>query len=129
MTSWTVACQAPLSTGFSWHEYWSGLPFPPPGDLPDPGIELDQITKSGRSRNQWAKDVWSTFQLILSKVNWRIGSDAPTVYMNYIFKNSSLTYLVSMINGHQDSLPPEMVWFIMEKNFIYFQIIPNKSFT
>ena len=36
---WTVAHQAPLSTGFSWQEYWSGLPFAPPGDLPNPGIE------------------------------------------------------------------------------------------
>ena len=39
MTPWTVACQAPLSMGFSRQEYWSGLPFPSPGDLPDPGIE------------------------------------------------------------------------------------------
>ena len=36
---WTVACQAPLSMGFSRREYWSGLPFPSPGDLPDPGLE------------------------------------------------------------------------------------------
>ena len=36
---WTVAYQAPLSMGFSRQEYWSGLPFPSPGDLPDPGIE------------------------------------------------------------------------------------------
>ena len=35
--SWTVACQAPLSMGFSRQEYWSGLPFPSPGDLPNPG--------------------------------------------------------------------------------------------
>ena len=35
----TVACQAPLSMGFSRHEHWSGLPCPPPGDLPDPGIK------------------------------------------------------------------------------------------
>ena len=33
----TVACLAPLSKGFFRQEYWSGLPFPPPGDLPDPG--------------------------------------------------------------------------------------------
>jgi len=39
VTPWTVACQAPLSVGFSRQEYWSGLPFPPPGDLPNPGIE------------------------------------------------------------------------------------------
>ena len=38
-TPWTVACQAPLSMGFSRQEYWSSLPFPPPGDLPDPGIK------------------------------------------------------------------------------------------
>ena len=38
-TPWTVVCQAPLSMGFSRQEYWSRLPFPPPGDLPDPGIE------------------------------------------------------------------------------------------
>ena len=38
-TPWTVAYQAPLSMGFSRQEYWSGLPFPSPGDLPDPGIE------------------------------------------------------------------------------------------
>ena len=38
-TLWTVAYQAPPSMGFSRQEYWSGLPFPSPGDLPDPGIE------------------------------------------------------------------------------------------
>ena len=39
-TPWTVAYQASPSMGFSRQEYWSGLPFPSPGDLPDPGIEL-----------------------------------------------------------------------------------------
>ena len=39
VTSWTVAYQAPLSMGFSRQEYWSGLPFPSPGYLPNPGIE------------------------------------------------------------------------------------------
>ena len=38
-TLWTVACQAPLSIEFSWQEYWSGLSFPSPGDLPNPGTE------------------------------------------------------------------------------------------
>ena len=38
-TPWTAARQAPLSMGFSRQEYWSGLPFPSPGDLPDPGIK------------------------------------------------------------------------------------------
>ena len=39
MTLWTIARQAPLSMGFSRQECWSGLPFPPLWDLPDPGIE------------------------------------------------------------------------------------------
>ena len=44
LTLWTVARQAPLSMGLSRQEYWSGLPFPPPGDLPDPGIEPACLT-------------------------------------------------------------------------------------
>ena len=43
-TPWSVAYQAPLSMGFSRHEYRSGLPFPPPEDLPDPGIETVSFT-------------------------------------------------------------------------------------
>ena len=39
LTLWTVAHQAPLSMGFSRQEYWSGLPCPPPGDLPNPEIK------------------------------------------------------------------------------------------
>ena len=38
-TPWTIACQVLLSVEFAWQEYWSGLPFPPPGPFPDPGIE------------------------------------------------------------------------------------------
>ena len=38
-TLWTAACQAPLSIGFSREEYWSGLPCPSPGNLPDSGIK------------------------------------------------------------------------------------------
>ena len=39
VTSWTVAYHAPPSMGFSRQEYWSGLPFPSPEDLPNPGVE------------------------------------------------------------------------------------------
>ena len=46
VTLWPVACQAPLSTGLSRQEYWSGLPGPPPGDLPDPGIKSMSLTSS-----------------------------------------------------------------------------------
>ena len=59
VTPRTVACQTPLSVGFSRHEYWSGLPCPPPGDLPDPGIESTSLmfpALAGRSftiRTTW----------------------------------------------------------------------------
>ena len=42
-TLWTVACRAPLSMGFSRQEYWSGLPFLSPGDLPDPGMQTGSL--------------------------------------------------------------------------------------
>ena len=43
LTPWTVPCQAPLTIEFTRQEYWSGLPFPSPGDLPDPGIETASL--------------------------------------------------------------------------------------
>ena len=43
-TPWTVAHKAPLSMGFSRQEYWSGLPCPSPGDLPEPGIKPESLT-------------------------------------------------------------------------------------
>ena len=42
-TLWTVPCQAPLSMGFSRQEYWSGVPCPPPGDLPDLGVQAASL--------------------------------------------------------------------------------------
>jgi len=47
-TPWTEAHQAPLSLGFPRQEYWSGLPFPSPGDLPDPGVESRSPSLAGR---------------------------------------------------------------------------------
>ena len=43
-TPWTVACQAPLSMGFSRQKFWSGLPYPLPGDFPNPGIKPMSLT-------------------------------------------------------------------------------------
>ena len=51
LTPWTVVLQAALSMGFSRQEYWSALPFPSPGDLPDPGVEslsLAPLALAGR---------------------------------------------------------------------------------
>ena len=48
VTPWAVARQAPLSMGFPRQQYWSGLPFPSPGDLPDPGIKPGYPALAGR---------------------------------------------------------------------------------
>ena len=74
-TPWIVAHQAPLSMGFSRQEYWSGLPCPSPGDLPDPGIEPVSLTSPAlaggffTTRTTWeAPYKLSTFvQIILRK--------------------------------------------------------------
>ena len=53
-TPWTIACQAPLSMGFSKQEHWRGLPFPSPGDHPNPGMEAGSPGTAGRSFTIWA---------------------------------------------------------------------------
>ena len=60
-TLWTVARQGPLSMGFSRQEYWSGLPFPAPQDLPDLGIQPVALTSSlplGQLGSQFKYTVW-----------------------------------------------------------------------
>ena len=54
VTLWTVASQAPLSMGFPRQEYWTGLPFPSPGDLPNPGTEPMSPSLAGRFFSNWA---------------------------------------------------------------------------
>ena len=71
-TSRTVAYQAPPSMGFSKQEYWSGLPFPSPGDLPDPGIEPRLLTL--QAGTLWCELPGNCFKilcqfLLYSKVN------------------------------------------------------------
>ena len=62
-TPWTVAHQLPPSMGFSRQEYWSGLPFPSPGDLPNPGIEP-------RSDEKKCKAYWGLHAIGLSWLEW-----------------------------------------------------------
>ena len=61
-TPWTVAREAPPSMGFSRQEYWSGLPFPPPVDLPDPGIEPLSLTSPAMVRERALSHTYSTRQ-------------------------------------------------------------------
>ena len=58
---WTVACQSPLSMGFSRQEYWSGLPYPPPGDFPKPGTEpMSLMSPALADRFFTARATWET---------------------------------------------------------------------
>ena len=56
VTPWTTACQSPLSMRFSRQEYQSGLPFPSPGDLPDPGTEPLSLTSPALAGKFFATD-------------------------------------------------------------------------
>ena len=83
-TLWTVTCQTPLSMGFSKQEYWSGLPCPPPGDLPNPGIKpaflmspaltcrpILYCWKKERKKEKWLSCVW------LFVTPWTVAYQAP----------------------------------------------------
>ena len=67
-TLWTIARQAPLSMGFSRQEYWSGLPFPSPGDLPDPGIEP---ASSALQEDFYLLTYWGSQALVYRKENFK----------------------------------------------------------
>ena len=68
LTQWTVAHQAPLSMGFSRQEYWSGLPCPPPGDLPDPGIEpgFPALKADSLPTELWGKPLFVVLIMVLT---------------------------------------------------------------
>ena len=81
VTPWTVAYQAPPSMGFSRQEYWSGLPFPSPGDLPDPGIEpgspafqADSLTSEPPGKPHWGL---AGVLCLSSQLSQRAASPAP----------------------------------------------------
>ena len=61
-TLWTMTCQAPLSVEFPRQEYWSGLPFPPPEDLPHPGIELSSPMSSALQADSLPTEPFSSVQ-------------------------------------------------------------------
>ena len=90
VTPWTVAHQAPLSMGFSRQEYWSGLPCPPPGDLPNSGIETRSPALQGdfllseppgKSKNTGVGSLsllWGNFPT--QELNWSLLHCRQTLY-------------------------------------------------
>ena len=87
-TPWTVACQAPLSLGFPRQEYWSGLPFPAPQDLPQPGIKsMSPVLADGffttEPRKPWGDAYW---------------------YIKH-FSNSHVLFTGGKANVHPENIP------------------------
>ena len=66
-TLWTVACQAPLSMGFSRQEYWSGLPCPPSGDLPNPGIKPVSLMSPALAGRFFTTTTHATWEALLEQ--------------------------------------------------------------
>ena len=70
-TLWTVALQVPLSVGFSRQEHWSRLPSPPPGDLPNPGIEPQSLMSTALASEFFTTSApWETQTYIVMYVNY-----------------------------------------------------------
>ena len=67
-TPWTVAHQSPLSMGFSRQEYWSGLPFPAPGNLPNPGIEPASVASPALQADSLPLSHWGSPTSSLSRI-------------------------------------------------------------
>ena len=72
-TPWAVARQAPLSVEFSGQEYWSGLPCPPPGNLPDPGIEPVSLTSPALAGGFFTISATWEFQQSVMEIVWDSG--------------------------------------------------------
>ena len=90
-TPCTVAHQAPLSMGFSRQEYWSGLPLPSPGDLPDPGIETRSPAIAGR---RFKGQDYLRCSVVSAGNDHRLGAgEAPPAILS-IFLGDELTSVV-----------------------------------
>ena len=98
-TPWTVSHQTALSVGFPRQDYWSGLSFPPPGDLPDPGIETVSLTLAQRilteppgklgyvsvcvQNTNWYHEVLSAHMQLLGNNSVHCSQPIPSMFPSY----------------------------------------------
>ena len=74
----SMSSRAPLSTGFSRQEYWSGLLCPPPGDLPNPGIEpMSLMSPASAGRFFTTGATWEDLKLVCSCIGWKSNQASP----------------------------------------------------
>ena len=112
-TPWTVAYQAPLPMGFSRQEYWMGLPFPSPGDLPDPGIELVSLVSpglAGRFFTHWA--TWeASHETVFLQITTSQDMDESHLSYSYFkmdFFHCTHLYWIFVCKLHHTILPREV---------------------
>ena len=90
-TPWTVSLQAPLSMGFPSPEYWSGLPFPSPGDLPSPGIKPAFLTSPALAgRFFTTSGTWETLMSEVSVLQDEESSGFTAMYIYITLLNCTL---------------------------------------
>ena len=82
MTAWTLSRQVPLSVRFSKQEYWSGLPFPNPGDGPDPGIELLSPVSPALADEFFTTSITWEVPSVKSPKSGHFGAQRPNVQNN-----------------------------------------------
>ena len=97
MTPWTVDYQTPLSVGFSRQEYWSGLPCPSPGDLPNPGIEPTSLMSPALARGCLTTSATWEALIAIPKLLLVVGRGET----NFIGENVSQSTLVAVIKYHR----------------------------
>ena len=78
-TAWTVAHQAPLSMRFSSQDYWTGLPCPPPGDLPHPGIEPMSLISPALSSSLFPTSTTWKARRVLMPITMKVGGRSSSV--------------------------------------------------
>ena len=94
-TPWTIAHQAPLTLGFSRQEYWSGLPRPPPGDLPNTRTEPAPLPTPAQADRFFTTNHLTRAKSILTDPPRERNQDSPraSTAQGIIFKPSTLSYL------------------------------------
>ena len=97
-TPWMVTHQSPLSMGFSRQEDWSGLPFPSPGDLPDPGVLTGVYHIAGRLLSKPPRKLLSICQGV------ELFSGVPDCSTQFSFINRNMTTLKSCLVNHNPTL-------------------------
>ena len=109
VTLWTVACQVPLSMSFSKQGYWSGLPFPSPGNLPDSGIELVSYNSciAGRSLTlgHQGKPEWLIWVAISYYTDVTNCINFPRFYNNTVYSVTVLMARSSKLRAGKTILP------------------------